>query len=127
MPRAPTEKMHNRATRLAKWYKHTREKNRLRSWFAIRRMSATTIARIYRGYKGREIAKKLIADREIRRERERRIKEFEEQERIREEKEAAEAEERRKRLDARHKERKLRRKYEKKLGKRNKKSSKICC
>jgi len=110
MPRAPTEKMHNRATRLAKWYRHTRAKNRLRNWFALRRMSETAIARIYRGFKGRQIAKKLIVERDIKREREKRIKEFEEEERIREEKEAEEAEERRRRLEERHKERKLRKK-----------------
>jgi len=110
MPRAPTEKMHKCATRLARWFKHTQGKNRMRRWLAVRRISASMIARIYRGYRCRQIAKKLAADREIKRERERRILQFEEEERLREQKEAEEAAERRKLLDEKHKERKLRRK-----------------
>ena len=110
MPRVPTERMHAKVTQIAKWYKHNQSKRRIRSWLATRRYSVTTIARVFRGFQGRKLARHAEEDRRIRLERQRRIEEFEAAEKLREQQEDKEATERRQRAEERHKIRKMRKK-----------------
>eukprot|EP00945_MAST-04E_sp_MAST-4E-sp1_P002564 g2564.t1 len=124
MPRVPTEKMHKKVSQIAFWYRHNVQKRRIKSWLAIRLFSATSIAKVYRGYRGRLVGKRLREDREIRLERQRRIEEFERAEKLREEQADKEATARRKKLVEKQKMRKLRKKIKSQIRHREQEKAK---